>query len=651
MSCSTVKTLWPSSGPEKRIREIPGRYGAADAFYEEGEFSGKDDQGHALEQVRWRLYAQKEHQFRLDLTAPGSELNARAVFRLVSDGQQMGVQNPGDEKLAVQPLPTPLRYYHLSGLMEGYAATPYLSQSLVFAWVVGENESQADLLLDLQQGVEVGTFWGEECVVYSYGDEAVKRLWRGKDRAEGGLLRVWVAKDEWRVVREEWQVRIEPESKAGRKAEIVLTFHHRAVRTGAELEAGTFALQALPVASGAEVAAALGKAAGPAAEASGSGAGPTGSGGAGGTATPAGSVLPPVDEGPALPEGARGVALRTLIEMLRNPNPEWATGAAVALHHEGRPEGLRRLQEWVRSRQPRWAGWAARAAAEVKDSSLKDALQEQTRMADPVPRVWVYRALYALGDARQIEALEEALRQPNVDVQIEATQAIAELRSRSVLDFLLANLAHADPDLRVWSAHAIGELADGRAREALEIALAGDSDTGVRLEAALGLRKIGDPNSRDALSKAVVNDSYKPVRLQAAAGLARLGDRKFFDFILAALKSSSGDARREAILVLGALGDPAGVAALVQFMEGDPAPADAETEEAAIALGRLAGPESVAALQRLLAHEAPRVRMRAALALVKTGDAAAIDVLSALARSEDPQIAYESARGLVGAVR
>ncbi len=628
--CNTIGGLLKSGdGPETKIRNIPAKYSGVESYYEEIVLSVAEGGKAVLEGARLQVTVQHPGKFKLDASGPED-------FRLVSDGTSFGVQAAGESKLSLQPLPDPLRFYNISGMLDRYQATPYLAQSLVLPWVFREMESQADLLVDLQSGVEVGTYWGEECTVHSYGDEAVKRLWRGKERADGGELRVWVHQYENKVVREEWVVRLAESHK-----EVRLTFQHRNVRLDAVLEPDRFALDALPLKAAEAVTAKPGT------------ADPAGDAGGAGTAVPVGGAgqeglgVVVAAEKPELPAGPRGVALGALIELLKHPTPEYATAAAAVLHLNGRAEGVKCLAEWVRSRRPRWVLWAARAAADVKEKSLKEGLQADVTIPDGVARVWVYRALYALGDVRQLNELEGCLKTPDVDVQIEATQAIIDVGGRAVLDTLVVNLGDAEADLRVWSAHALGELADGRAREALEQALGADSDSGVRLEAALALRKIADPRSREVLSKALVEDPHRPVRLQAAGGLAKLGAREAFDFILAMLKSGYPDARREAILVLGALVDPAAAQPLQAFVTGDPAPPDAEQEEAAIALGKIGGEATTETLRRLLSYDGERVRLRAAEALARAKDPAADAVLLKLAGSTDPEVALAAAKALL----
>ncbi len=640
VGCSIVQPILGPSGPPAQIKDVPGKYAGVDGYYDETEFSYRDDRGGSLEGVRWKLEVMQPGKFRMDVTGP-------EVLRMVSDGTQMGVQTAGASRLSLQPLPDPLRFYHIEGILAGYKSTSYLSQSLVLPWVFREMESQADLLLDGQIGVEVGTYWGEECVVYSYGDESVKRLWRGKQRADGGLLRLWLSRYENKLLREEWQVRLVPDGEP--KREVTLTYQHRNVRIDAVLEEERFALEPLPVSTDRAVASGTGDPS-RAVVAGTEGAPVDGAGGTARAVTPedaAGPIAVPSGEGPPLPEGARGEALSALIRLLRGPNPEWATGAAAVLHANGRPEGLRSLADWVNSRQMRWVGWAARAATDIKAESLKEGLQAQTRMGDGVARVWVYRALYALGDTKNLDLLEDSLKTSDVDVQIEATQAIAELKSRAVVNLLIGHLGHGDPDLRVWAAHALGEIADGRAREALEGTLARDSDAGVRVEAALALRKIADPRSRPVLEKAITDDAHKPVRAQAAGGAYRLGNRGALLFLLAMLKSSSPDARHEALLVLGSLQDPEAAPALQEFVGAEPPPPDSELEEAAIAMGKIAAPTTIDALRRLLSYEVPRVRLRAAAALAKMKEPAAQEPLRALLRAEDPEVVFEAAKALL----
>jgi HEAT repeat protein len=173
-------------------------------------------------------------------------------------------------------------------------------------------------------------------------------------------------------------------------------------------------------------------------------------------------------------------------------------------------------------------------------------------------------------------------------------------------------LKSAQPEVRFQAIASLAQIDAARAAPLVRPALA-DADAHVRAQAACALGDARDAASADALAP-LVADASPEVRHEAALALARLHDRRAVPVLVAAL-----DDRARALDAASALADLGA--------------ADGEPGRAALtrALGRLLGD--------------PLVKLHAARALARSGDARARAWLEKAARSR-----REDVRGLAQSV-
>jgi len=159
-----------------------------------------------------------------------------------------------------------------------------------------------------------------------------------------------------------------------------------------------------------------------------------------------------------------------------------------------------------------------------------------------------------------------------------------------------------------------------RARALLREALS-ERAVAIRLQAASLLAPEGDVAARDVLA-ALAQTGLPFDQLQAAEALAASGDARGVPILQTALKSDRRDLRLEAARALARVGEPSGAQLLADTL-GD----RERGMGAAEALAALGDRRGVAMLETTLGHPQPEKRMRAALALGRTGHHRAEPVL------------------------
>ncbi|PIP81975.1 MAG: hypothetical protein CO113_13560 [Elusimicrobia bacterium CG_4_9_14_3_um_filter_62_55] len=190
--------------------------------------------------------------------------------------------------------------------------------------------------------------------------------------------------------------------------------------------------------------------------------------------------------------------------------------------------------------------------------------------------------LARFGDERKLNGFVMALEAEDPEVRGQAVRALEEIATPATLPFLKPLAKDADARVRAGVMQALGAVGGHAVRPTLEAGL-GDEDALVRAKALAALGRLGLLEARTALEK-ILNKPESPyMELLAVAGLARLGLK--VDTLVArrALRQSDADVRLLAVEVLEARG----------------------------------GPGDMVALKTALNDQAPRVRVRAAAALVR----------------------------------
>ena len=244
-----------------------------------------------------------------------------------------------------------------------------------------------------------------------------------------------------------------------------------------------------------------------------------------------------------------------------------------------------------------------------------------------------------------VSALVRAADDEHPSVRYAALLSLGELAAGAAVDAIAARLGDGEPLVREAAAIALGQLGPAggaRAWSALEAALAA-AEPEVRFQAVASLSEI-DAARAAPLVVALLDDEDGKVRAQAAAALGDAGERRHADR-LARLLDDRDDIRHEAALALARLGDRRALPALVAGLGVADRALDAATPLASLGVGE----DAVA--RAALGHEVerffgdPMVKVRAAEALAKAGDARGRAHLAKAARSRRDDV-----RGLAQSV-
>lgn len=184
------------------------------------------------------------------------------------------------------------------------------------------------------------------------------------------------------------------------------------------------------------------------------------------------------------------------------------------------------------------------------------------------------------------------------------------------------------------------------AEEALVAAVQHDADARVREMAAWALGSFdGHQEVVGALAAAVHSDAAEEVRETATWALGQAGDEDAADALTAALGDASAAVRLRAAWGLGNVGPKHAPQALIGLLRDH----DPETRRlAAWALFQIQDPSALPALETALHSESDKdVQMAELRAVAVMGDKA-VDVLSGLLESKDPEIRSMAIRGLAG---
>jgi HEAT repeat protein/cyclophilin family peptidyl-prolyl cis-trans isomerase len=189
-----------------------------------------------------------------------------------------------------------------------------------------------------------------------------------------------------------------------------------------------------------------------------------------------------------------------------------------------------------------------------------------------------------------------------------------------------------------------------------EPALAGlvkSSHPEVRRRAVIAVGRIVNPAGRALLVSARKDDDVEIVATVAFA-TGQLKDPEAVSWLSELLMAQNGPATvgREAAQALGKIRTPAARAALAQYLAAAPdTPAAVPVVgEALLAIGRFTTREDIAPILRWTRAVAADVRWRAAWALFRPRDPAAVPHLLKLSEDESPEVRFWAVRGLTPAL-
>jgi len=202
-------------------------------------------------------------------------------------------------------------------------------------------------------------------------------------------------------------------------------------------------------------------------------------------------------------------------------------------------------------------------------------------------------------------------------VRARAAQALAKLQDTTSYNLQVDLLSDDDAEVRAWAAFGLGQLGLARAQAVLLERLGMEPDSTVRLELLDALGKVG-ADSALAVLRGLLRDSDAVVRAQAALSIARLALRGKKDSL-------------------------ASTALIARLQDKN----DGVRWRSAYALWRIGFPPAGQELLRAIGDENPLVRMFAVRGLGALADAAAVEPLAELLRSDtDWRVRVDAARAL-----
>lgn len=265
------------------------------------------------------------------------------------------------------------------------------------------------------------------------------------------------------------------------------------------------------------------------------------------------------------------------------------------------------------------------------DSSMAGNLLQVLRNSDWWLRLHALKLLGRFPSEEAIAGVAALLKDPNKNVRLEAVQALGKLKSRSAIPDLCQALR--DTNLKVQSAaiDVLVDLGDISAVTHLLDVLKDESEQ-ARRGAVEVLNEVATTDAIKDLVCALRDEDWW-VQARAADALGTLGGDRVVEAVLGLMDQGDDNTRRYAVEILNTVPDQRAVNRLIQALD-DP---DWWVRERSIdALGKTVDPRGVDPLIDLMLRD-PKVSALCAGALGILGDVRAVEPLSELIKSEDPE--------------
>jgi len=219
---------------------------------------------------------------------------------------------------------------------------------------------------------------------------------------------------------------------------------------------------------------------------------------------------------------------------------------------------------------------------------------------------------------------------PTAREAVYAVQGDPPEEAREALRSVFANKSGA---LKLQAAVALARLGDAEALEWLETEISGGG-AALSLPAVKVLAEHGESEAVETTVRSYMASDSLDTRNEAYAALGEIGQDWATKLLLEGLDNERGEDRQQAIIALGRTGDPAVAKKIVKF-HNTQGLVFATLE----ALGALGNPDTVAAVEAMTTHDEKTVKIYAAAALWRLGDAErAMAVLEPLLQDEDPML-------------
>jgi len=264
-----------------------------------------------------------------------------------------------------------------------------------------------------------------------------------------------------------------------------------------------------------------------------------------------------------------------------------------------------------------------------------------------------YLGRHGKGNEKAVQALEAALSDPDPEVLSHIMGALDHLgqtryrENGALLRNLCRDLKKGDDETRQFAAEALGKMRNDRACKPLVKALRYKGGKHRSCGASvLALEKIGSPKALPQLVCLLGDEKEEgAARSGAAMALQKLANPSVNRHILELTKSKDPITRSKAAKALGFKGNREVVDRLGE-MAADTGEEASVRKEAVISLGNIGDPAGTDALCIALETGSLRVRREAALSLGEIGSPEAVPVLIESVKDPDPWVAMYSARSL-----
>lgn len=248
----------------------------------------------------------------------------------------------------------------------------------------------------------------------------------------------------------------------------------------------------------------------------------------------------------------------------------------------------------------------------------------ELRCRNPLVRGRAAAALGLLGQPEAVLPLVELLRDPDEGVRCRAAEALGRLRDPRAARALAVALQDAQPAVQSAVQAALVLLGSGAVRALCEAIWSGGASW--RLPAAETLVRIGSPAVPTVVR--LLSAPVWEVRREAVAVLGRIGDRAAVPALVTRLTDDTAWVRAQAAEALGWIGDSEATGALTRQLQD---PSDVVRLQAVRALGAILKWKCIDPFLPLLDDPAEPVREAAAVELGRQGDAkAALPLVRAL---------------------
>lgn len=158
--------------------------------------------------------------------------------------------------------------------------------------------------------------------------------------------------------------------------------------------------------------------------------------------------------------------------------------------------------------------------------------------------------------ARAMESLKQGIRYPHVPVvRCQAIEALRRVAPEEGLPWIRSALLDEAAGVRFAACAALGELQDAGSRSRFEKLLS-DPDRSVRLAAVFALHRLGDTRQSSQLAEALLYDRNSGVRRNAVLLLGLLGEPGAVKLLARVMEDADEGLRLQALESMARLGSP-----------------------------------------------------------------------------------------------